>query len=125
MPFNKLFGILSVGSSIGSRERVGNARRSNFGGLYVILNLLISSSSESFNSPSSACRLYAAKMLRFIVSHDWIRFRMRYVSVASRGGSSIRFAFFRILTYKLSQDSTPKRFGPISRSANTKTLLVE
>ena len=91
-----------------------------------MLNLLISSSSLRVSCPSSACRLYAAKMLGFIVSHDWTRFRIRYVSVASReGGSSIRFAFVRILTYKLSQDSAPKRFGPISRSANTKTLLVE
>ena len=39
--------------------------------------------------------------------------------MASRGGSSIRFPFVRILTYKLSQDSTPKRFGPISRRSRS------
>ena len=45
--------------------------------------------------------------------------RIRYVEVASRGGSPIRFPFLRILVYKLSQVSTPKRFGPISRRSRS------
>jgi hypothetical protein len=39
-------------------------------------------------------------MLGFIASHDWTRWCIRYGEVASRGGSSVRFAFVRILVYR-------------------------
>jgi hypothetical protein len=46
-------------------------------------------------------------------------FESRYGEVASRGGSSMRFAFVRIFVHRLSQASTPKSFGPISRHSRS------